>query len=274
VAPGRNVVESERGSVVPFFLLTLAVTWGLQVPAVLVQEGVLPGDAAVYMPLAMLGIFGPLLAAVILTARREGRAGLRALFRPLLTFRVPARWYVAGIVLPAAGLSAILFLLSLAGYRGDVVLFPGADRLAVIPVIAIAEEVGWRGYALPRLQQRHGPFVASVVIGVVWAVWHIPMFLGAGIPMSLMLMMTFHLVAGSVVFTWIFNRSGGSLLLVVLAHGAIHLNNPHLPLPQDLVPSIASAITFAAIALAAVYFDHGAFPLARGGRLTREAAPR
>jgi membrane protease YdiL (CAAX protease family) len=257
-------MDNEKSSIVPFFLLTFLITWGLQVPGVLTLAGVMPGDVVGYMPLAMLGIFGPMAAAVILTARREGRAGVRALFWPLAQFRVPARWYFVALVLPALGLSAGLYALSLAGYGGDVVLFPGPERLVVIPVIAVAEEVGWRGYALPHLQRRHGPFVASVILGVVWALWHIPMFLAVGIPMSLMPLMIFHFVAGSLVFTWIWNRSGGSLLLVVLAHAALHLDNPHLPLPHDLLPLVMSAIVFALIAVGAVYFDRTAFPLARG----------
>lgn len=248
------------GNVRTFFLLTFAWTWSLQMPAALFQLGVLPGRAEGYVPFAVLGIFGPLAAATWLTARDEGRAGVRRLYAGLLRARVSWIWYAVALFLPAALLAGGLYLLGLAGREGDVVLNRGGAALVVGLVISVAEEVGWRGYALPRLQERLGPFVASGLLGVVWMLWHIPMFLALGVPLSLLLVMLLLFVGGSLTFTWIYNRTGGSLLLAVLAHFGLHLNNSHAALPGEVLPLVVHAIAFAGIGLAAAKFDRRAFP--------------
>src|SRR6186997_1498251 len=98
-----------------FFLLTFAITWGLQLPGVLAQQGLLPGDPAAYLPFAGLGLFGPLVAAVVLTRREGGSAAVRALGARLLRYRVNVKWYLVALVLPGALLSLVLWLLNLAG---------------------------------------------------------------------------------------------------------------------------------------------------------------
>src|SRR5262245_32046598 len=91
------------------FVLSFAFTFCLQVPGVLARNGWLPGDPAAYLPSAMLGIFGPLVAATYLTWKESGRAGVRALFRGLIAFRVPMRWALLGLFGPACLLSAVLW---------------------------------------------------------------------------------------------------------------------------------------------------------------------
>lgn len=248
-------------SVTAFFALTFAITWTLQMPAVLAQRGWLPGEAEAYLPFAMLGIFGPLAAATILTARRDGRAGVKRLFAGLLAWRVRWYWYAVALVVPGLLLTLGLHALALAGYDGDTLLFPDAGRLAVIPIIIVAEEVGWRGYALPLLAKQSGPFTASVVIGVVWTVWHVPMLLGVGTPMTTLPAMLLMFVGGSLFFTWIWARTGGSLLLMAAAHAGAHLVNSQLALPDDTLPLLVHAIVYAALGLGAALIDREAFGL-------------
>lgn len=232
-----------------FFLLTFAITWGLQLPGVLAQRGLLPVKPEATMPFAALGIFGPLLAATLLTFREGGRGSVRELFAPLARFRVHAGWYFAALVLPGALLTGLLWLLNQAGRQGPLAYLPGTDALLFAFVISVAEEVGWRGYALPRLQARFGAFAASAIIGVLWYLWHIPMFLGQGVPLNLGLVMLLFFVGGSLLFTWIYNGTNGSLLLAVLAHVGVHLNNSHRALPGDLVPLVAQTLVYAALGL-------------------------
>jgi membrane protease YdiL (CAAX protease family) len=244
-----------------FFLLTFSATWLLQLPAVLAQRGILPGDPASYLPLAMFGVFGPLAAATILTTRAEGRPGLGRLYGRLLPAKVSWLWYVVALLVPGVLLAGALYLFNLAGRQGPIHFHRGAATLVVGLVIAIAEEVGWRGYALPRMQEKLGPLAAAGLLGVIWTVWHIPMFLGLGIPLSLLLVMLLFFVGGSLTFSWIYNRTGQSLLLVVLAHLGAHLNNSHAALPGEVLPLVVHAIVYAAIGLAAATFDRRAFPL-------------
>jgi membrane protease YdiL (CAAX protease family) len=117
-------------------------------------------------------------------------------------------------------------------------------------VIAFGEELGWRGFALPRLQKLVGPFAASGILGVLWMLWHIPMFVGAGVPLSLLVVMSLLFTGGSLVYTWAYNRSGGALLVVVVAHFGVHLNNSHLALPGDVIPLVVQSIVCAALGLA------------------------
>ena len=240
----------------PFFLLTFALTWGLQLPGVLAQRGFLPGDPDSYMPLVGLGIFGPLVAATVLTHREGGKAAVRELFRGLFKWRVHPGWYLAALALPGALLTGLLFLLNLAGRQGPVEYFPAAGAVVLAVVISVAEEVGWRGYALPRLQERWGAFRASALIGVIWYVWHIPMFLGLGIPLNLAPVMLLFFTGGSLVFTWIYNGTGGSLLLAVLAHVGAHLNNSHSALPNEILPLVVHTIVYAGLGLIVMRESH------------------
>lgn len=233
-----------------FFVLTFAITWGLQLPGVLAQRGLVPGPLQAYLALAGLGIFGPLVAATLLAHQEAGRAGVRALYAPLLRWRVHPGWYLLGLVVPGALLALVLGALNLAGRQGPALYFPAAGMLVFGVVISFAEEVGWRGFALPRLQQRFGSFAASTLLGALWCFWHIPMFLGQGVPLELLLVMLLSFMGASLLMTCIYNGTGGSLLLAVVAHLGAHLNNSHRALPDDLAPLVAHAIVYGALGLA------------------------
>jgi membrane protease YdiL (CAAX protease family) len=233
-----------------FFALTFAITWGLQLPGVLAQRGVLPGDPNAYLPAVGLGIFGPLVAATWLTFRQGRWDAVRALYGRLLLFRVHPGWYALALLVPATLLSGGLALLNVVGRTGPVAYFPAAGALVFGVVISVAEEVGWRGYALPRLERRFGAFAASTLLGVLWCLWHVPMFLGLGVPMNLMLVMMLHFTGASLLMTFIARGTGGSLLLAVIAHLAAHVNNSHRALPGEVVPLVVHAIVYGALGLA------------------------
>jgi membrane protease YdiL (CAAX protease family) len=117
---------------------------------------------------------------------------------------------------------------------------------------AIGEELGWRGFALPRLQARHEPLVASVILGLFWGFWHTPAWIAwdstelALLPLTIMVLST---VVTAILFTWIFNRTGGSLLLVVLFHTSITSKGYFLP----SLPTLTEEVLLALIALAVVF---------------------
>jgi uncharacterized protein len=241
-----------RHGTLAFFALTFAVTWGLQLPGVLAQRGLLPGDPKAYLPAVGLGIFGPLVAATVLTWREGRGAAVRALYARLLSWRVHLGWYVLALAVPALLLSGGLALLNQAGRTGPIGYFPTVGGLVFGVVISVAEEVGWRGYALPRLERRFGAFAASTLLGLLWCVWHVPMFLGLGVPMNLMLVMFLHFTGASLFMTYIAHGTGGSLLLAVVAHLAAHVNNSHRALPGEVVPLVLHAVIYGALGLALV----------------------
>jgi membrane protease YdiL (CAAX protease family) len=230
-----------------FFLITFVFTFSLQLPAAFARLGMLPGDPNAYLALATFGIFGPLVSATWLTHRELGRAGVRALFARLVDFRVPVRWALAALFLPAVLMSLGLWLMRAAGYQGGWHYLPGIPQLVVALVVSVAEETGWRGYALPRLSAKYGAFLGSSILGVLWALWHIPMFLAVGIPMSLNLVMLLFFVGGSLYFTFLVRKAQGSLLIAVLAHVGAHLNNSHAALPADTLPLLVHTVVYASL---------------------------
>ena len=233
----------------PFFLLTFAITWGLQVPGVLALRGLLPGDPRFYVPFAGLGMFGPAVAAVVLAHREGGRAGVKALLAPLLRWRVHPGLYALAL-LPAMALTLLLYLLNLAGRHGPVAYLPTAGGVVFGVFASVVEELGWRGYALPRLQKRWGGFAASGLLGGVWYAWHLPMFAAVGVPLNLALVMLLYFTGASLLLTRLVNAGGGSLLVAVVGHLAAHLNNSHRALPLEVVPLVAHAVIYAALGLA------------------------
>jgi membrane protease YdiL (CAAX protease family) len=221
-------------AVLIFFVLTYAFTWLAWLPMVFTgQENGL---------LLIVGTFGPTLVALLLTGIETGRAGLRDLLRRLLAWRVGALWYVFSFLMPPAVVLAALGIHALLG--GEIPPFNDPGQLyLVIPVFlyvlflsVLGEEIGWRGYALPRLQARGNALVASLVVGLVWGLWHLPTFFTPGnfhkeIPLSLFVLQD---VALAIVLTWMYNGTGGSLVNVHLFHAATNTTLGVLPiLPMD-----------------------------------------
>ncbi len=233
-----------------FFALAFAFTWCLQVPGVLARMGWLPGDPDAYLPAAMLGIFGPLVAAAYFTFKESGAGGVRSLFESLLAWRVSPKWYLLALLAPGILLSAVLWLMAAAGRQGAWYFLPGVPQLVSALVISVAEETGWRAFALPRLAARHGVFVGSCILGALWAVWHIPMLLAVSVPISLGPVLLLHFVGGSLFFSFLYFGSGKSLFVAVLAHIGAHLNNSHAALPQDTFPLVVHAVVYAALGFA------------------------
>lgn len=229
--------EARPGRVTPFVVWAYALTWVLLAPFFYALNVKYGGSMHAWMwawvPFAFVGGWGPTTAALILTARSEGRPGVRRLLRSVSRWRVSFRWYLLVFVFPP--LMAALSLLvkdrgfeTLRGFdaRAALAAAPAAYLLA-LPFGPLGEEPGWRGFALPRLLERHGAVRASLVLGVIWTFWHIPMMLwspGAAIP-SFMELSAFSIVvflvqitSETVLMTWLFLRTGGSLLMAVLAH--------------------------------------------------------
>ena len=188
--------------------------------------------------LFLLGTFAPGFVALALTARAGGRAAVSALLRRLVDWELPPRWYVfAATYMMAVKLSVALIHRVVTGawprFGGDPLVFMMAATITSLMLGGqTGEETGWRGYALPRLASRLGAGGASVLLGVIWAVWHLPLFFipgtstsGQSFPLYFM-----QVVAISVAFTWLYANTRGSLLPVMLLHAAV--NNT-----KDIVPS-------------------------------------
>ena len=209
------------------------------------------------LTLVFVGAFGPTLAAVVLTGLHGERAGLKELLGRLLSWRVGLRWYVVVLF----GTAAIgLLTVVLEGLLGAPTpgLSPTVPWYFLVPAFLVGllvggplnEEVGWRGYALPRLQEGMRVLTASLVLGVLWALWHLPLFFVAGTSQADFPFVHFVLwvVALSVLFAWVYNGTGGSLLVVVLAHGAVNFTAGFLfPIFPALAGGVGPFVIYAAL---------------------------
>ena len=239
----RGQVETSVRSLVKFFSLTYVVSWIAWTAAAAILREVTPqprGFAALSGVLYFLGVFAPSLVALALTARAEGRPGVLALLRQTTKWQVRARWYVFALTYMVAIklASAVLVRVATGAWPafGQEAAYIMAIAIPFSTPVQAGEEIGWRGYALPRLSERLGLPGASVALGVIWASWHLPFFFIAGtdksgqsFPMYLL-----NVTAISVAMAWLYWRTNRSLLLTMLMHAAI--NNT-----KDVVPSAVSA---------------------------------
>jgi membrane protease YdiL (CAAX protease family) len=232
-------------SLIKFFSLTFLVSWTLWIAAAaLLRVATLQssGFLAISTFLYLLGVFAPALVALVLTARADGGAGTLALLRRTVKWSVSARWYVFAVGYMAAIKLATALVLRIA--TGDWPAFgqePVYIMALAIPFstpVQAGEEIGWRGYALPRLAARLGLSGASIALGIIWACWHLPFFFISGTDKSGQSFPVYLLsvTAISVAMAWLYWRTNGSLLLTMLMHAAV--NNT-----KDIVPSAESTAT-------------------------------
>jgi len=167
--------------------------------------------------------FGPFLAAVLVLALTEGKTGVGRLVRAMVRWRVPVRWWATAMILPVvlAGAAAVLnvALGAPAPTTTELGRWPDALLTAVvilcIPIVGGAwEEPGWRGFALPRLLRRFSPLVASLLLGMVWALWHLPLLVNGDQHWSDLLLV----VLAAIVFTWVFGNARSSVLVAMVMH--------------------------------------------------------
>ena len=268
-SPMSRSAGSERtaGTTTPFFVAALAITWLSQLPAVLAQRGVIPGTVESYLPLIGLGMFGPLLAAVIAASLESGREGRRALFRQLRFSTKSSGWYLGALAFPGGVLAIGMAIFGLLGGDGSWFYPPkAAPAMVALFVGPLAEEIGWRGFAYPRLLERHGALKASVILGLLWGPWHLMMFLLVKLEPSTLAIMIPYFVAGSVIFTWFYHRSGSGLPVLIFAHAGSHLSNSHQTLPANIAPLVVQLIGFSIVAVLLVTLDREAFRLHRTAR--------
>jgi membrane protease YdiL (CAAX protease family) len=235
-----------------FFVLANLVSWVAWTPYILSENGLgilrfrfpeLLGSSqfAGVLPGAYLG---PILSAFLVTAITGGRAGLREWVGRLWKWKVSWRWYATVLL----GVPAALVLTGIVWTGGEVSLPPAMVFAAYLPALVlqmlttgIAEEPGWRDFALPRLQRRFGPLAGTLVLGPVWGIWHLPLFLTEwGGPHGLDAIAIAEFVVSatmfSIVMTWVFNRTGESLPLAMLLH--VSVNNFFSVAAPGVFPSL------------------------------------
>ena len=260
-----------RHPLVAFFALAYAISWLITLPLLLGTNGL--GLFAYTVPrgfafvLIVLQQFGPTLAALVM-ATLTG-SGARHLLKHYLRLRVGLTPYLVTLVGPP--LMILLGALVVRGggvwqalaLDGFMLLPTWLIQLALLFFLGgpIGEEGGWRGFALPRLQARHGALLASVILAPFWVLWHLPLFFipqagtFQGTLLAFLLGYVGAAVAMSVIHTWVYNRSQGSLFLVTLVHAAVDAST------RTLLPTIFGTDRAAANLVPLIGFGVGALLL-------------
>lgn len=230
-----------------YLLMTFGSAWIIWLPLLIVEYAgfTLPAPSVVVIT---LGSFAPSATALFLTWKHSGKAGLLQLLKRAIRWRVSPLWYVFAIFGPA-----VIMLLAMGGYillggtEPDFVPFGARWLIVTINFVLVlliggplGEEFGWRGLALPALEAKYGALWGSLLLGVIWTVWHLPLFF---ITASAQYGMSFWLfalltLALCILMTWIYHGSGDSLLLVMLFHAAVNTWSGPLKISPEATGSI------------------------------------
>ena len=277
-APGQNANPDtgvlSRYPLISFFVIAYAGSWLVVLPYLRSASGagLLPFDWPVPFAVsaALAPFAGPFLAAFVMTGVTEGNPGIRRLLGRMVQWRVGLWWYLFALVgIPAITvLGAIALPGVLASFESPslslLLTYPIAFVTALVIGGPLGEEPGWRGFALPRLQRLYGPLGGSLVLGPLWGLWHLPYFWMPewGTPKESGLDIVWYALAAialTIVYTWVFNKTKGSLVIVLLVHAsndAFFINQLfRAPIVTDsLLPFV---VGFGAAALLLVFFTRG-----------------
>jgi membrane protease YdiL (CAAX protease family) len=266
--------QLKSASLLVFFLLAFGISWIVWIPLTMASHGLIAFQIPIGI-VGLLGAFGPSLAAIIITRAREGKAELHNLLRRLLLWRVDVRWYLFVLLWPP--------ILSLATTGGHILLGglspdfndplvlsayplpPEAKAFGPWPLLPfvflhqmlmsspMGEEIGWRGFALPRLQRGRNALISSVILGLLWFVWHLPLYLNREHPLFNQFLgwLVLSFVADAILFTWVYNNTEGSLLLPLLLHTSMNITG--LFLPPAASPLLELALRWGVVAIVIIY---------------------
>ncbi len=245
--PAKPETTIATKALAPFLILTFALTWGLAALFFVFpdQFTALFGEPNLSNPIVILAIYAPGISGILITLRYYGVKGLGRFFQRLTLWRLPLVWWLFLLL----GIPAVVFTGAL--IKGSInTAFAFSPWYLALPALGQAlilgplEEFGWRGLALPLLQRRFAPFWAGLLLGLIWALWHVPTFFISGMPQSAWAAGPYFLgiIAISVILTPLFNASRGSLLIAILYH--FQMMNPLWPdaQPYDNLMFVAIAI--------------------------------
>lgn len=245
-----------RHALMAYFLIAFAFTWSFHWSINLFGLAFALDISNPAMMLYTIGLGGPLVGAIIVSALQCGRSGVRSLLAQATRWKFGLRWYaVAILAFPAINLVNVAVFYDR--------MPPDTRLLVIVPMliyaqlwVVIAEEFGWRGFALPRLQKQFGSLGATFILGPIWAFWHVPMFFTEGSPqysekvLAAFALYTVIVTMLSIVFTMLYNRTGGSVLACMLLHAFINIAAFAIQVPPDVNITM---YLIAALAIASIW---------------------
>lgn len=228
----------KRNPLVSYFVLAYALAWVL-----------IPLTVSVSLGLGFLALFGPTFAALIVAGVTEGKKGVRQLLAKVVQWNVGWVRHVVAIGLPFVLAVLVWWLAGMPSRPVQPLVLT-----LVLAALVIGEEIGWRGFALPRLQERFSPLVSSLILGVLWAAWHLPNAFIPGLSHYFYAFPQFllYVVAMTILFTWLANNTRGSVLLAWIFHAAINASGAFFAIGDTVRQWTLSGIVYGVVALIVV----------------------
>jgi membrane protease YdiL (CAAX protease family) len=239
-----------------FIALTYFITWAVYIPLALTVHS----ETKFILPrwVQVTSTLSPGIAAIALTIIMQGKKGLKKLLMKIIQWQTNIKWYLFAIMITAVCVMPSLMLyhfvlhqkLNLQEWYLPIILF-----FIYLPFSPLWEEIGWRGFLLPLLQKRYNPLVAASILGLIWGIWHIPIYLTLNPEGSKTALFLVYFILGAipvtVLFTWLYNSTKGSLLLTIIFHASLNaIFSLFAQLPAgELLPFIFTMIFFAFFAL-------------------------
>jgi uncharacterized protein len=212
-----------------FYILAFGISWLGMISIVLSSRGIAPFDSPYFQFLSIFYVVGPALAAVIVSQVAHGKTGIRDLLKGLIRWRVGLIWYIVAVLSPVVLLTVAQVVTKMLGLTVTIAM----PQVNLSPYVIFGfgvsffantcEEIGWRGFALPRLQKRYNALLATLIVGTLWGLWHLPLIFLAGSMSEYPFVWFISIVADAFMYTWIYNSTKGSILLVALFHGSLNV---------------------------------------------------
>jgi len=243
-----------------FFGLAYFLSWIVEIPLALQAKGIIRN----IFPFSYhyLAGYGPLLSALIVTGITGGSDSLRKLWNRMTRWRVKLGWWLVAVYPLGIYLLPVTALWLIHGQPIDLILMGQVDYLPPLGLAAaplwiltfgIGEETGWRGFALPRLQKYRNALAATFFLWIFWALWHLPLFFYS-YDASIIPGMLIGLLAGAITFTWLYNSTDGSILMVAIWHGLFNYTTACSSCKTGMVPAIISTLVMVWAMVAVIWF--------------------
>jgi membrane protease YdiL (CAAX protease family) len=250
---------NNKKHLIVYFILAYGFSWSIGIPLALAERGIISPILPRWSH--YLIAFGPMISALLVAWKFDGRAGLKQLWSSVVRWRVHPGWWVVALSPLLMGLVIVVILglftgswIDLAAF-GDVHFLPplGIGALVLwILTFGIGEETGWRGFALPRLQDGRSALAATSILALFWALWHLPQFFYLFDP-GIAIGWALGLYGGAIVFAWLFNSTDGSVLIVAICHGAVNFFTSSNAGDGLIAAAVSTAVMVWAVIVVLIY---------------------
>jgi membrane protease YdiL (CAAX protease family) len=251
---------AKKHPLLAFFVLAYALSWIVEIPLALEAEEIT--QTKIPFSAHYLAAYGPMLSALMVTGVTGGSQGLRELLGRMTKWKISPGWWLMAVAPLGLYIVVATALWLIQGVPMNLVAMGQVDYLpdlglAALPMwvlsFGIGEETGWRGFALPRLQEGRSALRATIILWVFWALWHLPLFFYS-YEVSILPGFLIGILAGAIVFTWLYNSTGGSVLLVALWHGTFNFTTACVTCKTSVNAAVVSALVMVWAVIVILHF--------------------